>query len=216
MNRVWYTLIASVLVAGCNYPLDVSRRSVVVVSSTDGKSQGTGFVVDKVGDRYVVLTVAHVLAKGEWRIDGYKVKSGIVAPGIDVAILMFEPDWPYKPMKFAKPRPGQRARLVGFPGRLRGTLTQTSGHIMAVNRTFLSNEVWYDGGAIPGFSGGPIVDDWGRVLGMAKSHALRRLPVKGKTQWLCYDTALCCTSSETLRNILNNFKRMGFPLPERP
>ena len=207
MKKLWLTLFLALMLSGCAFPIEVTHKSVVRITSMNGRVQGTGIVIDKVGDRYVVFTAAHVLAPGNWRIDGYKVLSGVVEPSSDIAIITFKPDSPYKPLKFGNPRRGQHARLMGYPGRTHGVLSQTDGHVMAVNNNFLVSELWYDGGAIPGFSGGPIIDDFGRVLGMAKAHVLGQHIVSGKPQWLCYDTALCCISAQRLKAILANLRR---------
>ena len=216
MQKLWFTLFLIMSMSGCAFPVDITTRSVVRITSMGGRMQGTGFVVDKIGDRYVVFTAAHVLAPGKCQIDGYDALVGIVDPVGDIAILTFKSFFPYKPLGFGSPRRGQHARLIGYPGRTFGALAQTDGHVMAVNRSFFVSEMWYDGGAVPGFSGGPIVDDWGRILGMAKSHVLGQYTSTSRPQWLCYDTALCCVPSRVLEGILRNLRRHGAQPTTRP
>lgn len=202
MNVARYILIATALfVTGCQFP--VGPRSVVRVTSKApiGTYGGTGFIVDKHGDWYIAFTAAHVSQGPNCKVNGEPIKLKIANRYRDLSVLFFRSKRQYKPMTFSNPSRGKRARLVGYPVVSGGRLAQSEGHVMGVYVNVMKDELWYDGGAVPGFSGGPVVDDWGRVMGMAKSHYAGKarliLP-----QYLCYDTALQCVTASTLRNML--------------
>ena len=188
-------------VSGCAIPLEVTSESVVEVMSEDELKEGSGFIIARDGNRYWAVTVAHITKGGKCKVNGELTDGGMIFPALDIAMVTFKSDKRYKPLRLADARRGQPVRLFGYPGTMK-VLVQTRGHIMAVTEDLFDSAVYYDGGCSGGFSGGPLVDDYGRVLGIARSHmAVRHTNNDGTKCIMCYDTMLNAVPSSLIRKV---------------
>lgn len=153
----------------------------VVRGSANGLQQGgsgSGFVYDMQGH---IITNAHVI-EGATEIavnflDGTLTRASLVGadPDSDIAVLRVNVDpGKLQPLQFADINAlfvGQSVYAIGSPFGQRWTLT--SGIVSALNRTISGLENFSIGGAIqtdtavnPGNSGGPLLDENARVVGV--------------------------------------------------
>ena len=136
---------------------------------------GSGFIFASDGQ---ILTNAHVVAHAR-RIqvtlaDGRKFDAGLVGsdPDVDVAVLRIGADHlPVAELGRAPLRVGQLVIAVGNPYGLNWTVT--AGVVSALGRTLdvprsrkMTNLIQTDTPINPGNSGGPLVDSFGRVVGI--------------------------------------------------
>ncbi len=151
---------------------------------------GSGVIVAKQGTTYYVLTAEHVVPKpDQYSIttpDGqkYVVGSGAIKKldGVDLAILQFSSPKAYQIATLADYYIGMEDRplafLSGFPGggsgsgarqTSVGTVFPTSTTIFAAQNAYSmasGRELVYTTFSQPGMSGGPVLDQQGRVIGI--------------------------------------------------
>src|SRR5947209_9860214 len=140
-----------------------------------GGGLGSGFIFASDGQ---ILTNAHVVANAR-RIrvtlaDGRTFDAGLVGsdPEVDVAVLRIGADHlPVAELGRAPLRVGQLVIAVGNPYGLNWTVT--AGVVSALGRTLdvpgtrkMTNLIQTDTPINPGNSGGPLVDSFGRVVGI--------------------------------------------------
>lgn len=136
---------------------------------------GSGFIFASDGQ---ILTNAHVVAQAR-RIrvtlaDGRSFDAGLVGadPDVDVAVVRIGTDHlPVAELGRSALKVGQLVIAVGNPYGLNWTVT--AGVVSALNRDLeapgvrkLTNLIQTDTPINPGNSGGPLVDSWGRVVGI--------------------------------------------------
>ena len=141
-----------------------------VVSVHTNKGTGSGVIIAEEG---YVITNYHVLqgatSAGAWTYDNEAHKIALVAfdAELDLALIKIF-NGTFTTMKFGnsdKASVGQSVIAIGNPGGL--SFTVTEGIISAVNRklddqTYLQTDVSIN----PGNSGGPLVDTFGRIIGI--------------------------------------------------
>jgi S1-C subfamily serine protease len=150
------------------------RASVFTVSAS--LDEGTGFVAWVRGGSSYVLTANHVVVlsvdRGDYGVrvhSGTKVWLGRIVktdPDNDLALIRVSrriapPLWP-RPT-YAPPLVGDALLLAGSPLGYEGSIT--SGVVGRV----APEEIQTDAAAYPGISGGPAVDEDGRVVGVLVS-----------------------------------------------
>ena len=177
--------VLSELSEGLAETVAAAGKSVVRVEGR-GRLSASGFAWEGEG---VIVTAHHVLERDdEIRVglaDGQSVQATLVGrdPSTDLAVLRAETA-ALSPPGWAEPdgvRVGNIALALGRPGRtVQATLgivsalgdgwrTRAGGHI---DRYLQTDVVMY-----PGFSGGPLVDVSGRVIGLNSSALLRGVTV---------------------------------------
>lgn len=156
-----------------------------IVLITRGRSSGTGFCVGKAG---VILTNDHVLSgSGPLKVHPYALQDGKVVrlPEVpasvilhskedDLAVLRIRGEVPtgMKPLPVAladRTRPGTKVFAIGNPGLGNQVLEQSisEGIVSSVDRKIDGNVYLQHTAAVnPGNSGGPLLDDHGRVVGV--------------------------------------------------
>jgi serine protease Do len=159
-------------------------RSVFTVRTDDG-GLGTGFLAWTDAGKSYLVTAHHVVVGntgasvrivrkgGSW--------SGFIAavdPANDLALIQVNghpanaaPLW-QRVDRGAQPHAGDNLILVGSPFGLQGTVT--SGVVSRVNK----REIQTDAAANPGNSGGPALDEQGRIVGVLVSGGDPRLGVE--------------------------------------
>ena len=128
----------------------------------------------------VVLTADHVLERDEdisVRLpDGRSVSAKIVGrdPGSDLALLRVGAQELMPIERGPSPKVGHLALVVARPGTGLETSIGTVSALIGPTRTRrggqLEGIIRTDAAFYPGFSGGPLVDTGGRVIGLATSH----------------------------------------------
>lgn len=161
---------------------------LIVGNTSEGQSIGTGFFINKNG---LALTNYHVLAhRANYTIyvsdeDGHitqdrdrSIARLITAnKSLDYAIFMVSLDngeeVPYLDLAKERPERGTRVGVVGNPATDSGVFlaTFTTGQISALREN--SGEIQFNASITNGNSGGPVCDYYGRVVGIAKSVAVK-------------------------------------------
>ena len=151
--------------------IDNAMRSVVRVVTQDG--QGTGFVV---GDGGLVITNSHVVVNGDEAEvvtnDGRVHRSQVTQRDPDMDIAYLTPySMPDPPPAIAMGdsdalRLGAQVVIVGFP--LGVSEPSVSMGIVSAMREGL---IQTDAAMNPGNSGGPMLDSYGRVVGVVVARA---------------------------------------------
>lgn len=168
--------------------LEKVKKATVVVEGNRG--QGSGFLVKMSTGKIVTVTNAHVLRNNaDIKIklaDGreFSIKQAAVFPEFDVAFLAVDDGMLPEPLELRGdlPKESERVFAYGAPLGLTGTLTE--GIVSAIRQTSeirenvggggLDNPVrkaeasWIQTSApiSPGNSGGPLLDQNGKVVGM--------------------------------------------------
>ncbi len=160
---------------------------LIIVSTRQGTSEGSGFVVTHAGGNSYMVTNNHVVAgatSAEVLLpDGrhYTAQVQGTDPLEDIAVLRV-PDGGLPLAEFGdstKVKPGQPVAAIGSPEGATGFGSVTVGVISAVHRTLsnlrsgrsqtgenLPDVIQTDAPINPGNSGGPLADADGRVIGI--------------------------------------------------
>ncbi|MDX1379286.1 MAG: trypsin-like peptidase domain-containing protein [Anaerolineales bacterium] len=152
---------------------------VIEVESEDGDGFGTGVIIDEFGD---ILTSYHVIAESSsisiTFSDGTKSDAVVLSatPEQDIAILRaINMPGIIFPATLGNPgsvRVGDEVFVVGHPFGLTHSLS--AGVVSGFDRSFQPSEseirleglIQFDAAANPGNSGGPLLDQYGRVIGI--------------------------------------------------
>lgn len=162
-------------------PVEVKAITKEFTIRIGGDGSGTGVIFDHKGDTYFVLTNRHVVSNdGRYEIqtnDGsvYPVYRSQELPGFDLAVLQFTSNKNYRTANFGNSDQITEKTTVyvaGWPGDpLPGTNERsyefTIGSILRREpRPDQGYALVYDNEALPGMSGGPVLDENGRVVGI--------------------------------------------------
>ncbi|MGL5872577.1 MAG: GUN4 domain-containing protein [Xenococcaceae cyanobacterium] len=164
-------------------PQQISLRAKQITVRIDGQGTGSGVIIGQSGKSYTVLTNWHVVEKtGQYTVqtpDGrsYSVDYNAVKrlPGVDLAILSFNTDQNYQIAEIGnseRASEGQSVYYAGYPGSLRDESDRFYRffpvNIVAVLPTPTENgySLVYDGEALTGMSGGPVLDQNGFLIGI--------------------------------------------------
>lgn len=168
-------------------PYRVIQNSVVKIfhETRGGTSHGSGVVIGR-GD--YVITNAHVVDRATSKIEvSFHTESGqptvttgqVVFSNANIDLALVKLGIPLgEPMEVSRGVPdlGDTLILGGFPGIGGETLTATTGKVAGFD--FNGAVIKFDGQIGPGSSGGPAVNEEGKLVGIAT--ALSREPSGGK------------------------------------
>ncbi len=178
--------------------LDLS--GVLTITSTEGS--GAAFVIKKLDNqRWWSVSTYHIVKTPPFIfVDGCLAK--IVGQDIirDVVILEFSSDKNYPVYPLGISRMGEETAIVGYPTMtsLFGTIDGPVIHAGIVSWS-QGHRIGFDGGGAPGFSGGPIFNRKGEVIGIASSCF---------TVWSKPSSILgICVKSQVVQDILKEIKK---------
>ncbi|AFY35512.1 serine protease [Calothrix sp. PCC 7507] len=161
-------------------PVEVNNIAQTVTVRIDGDGVGSGVIFERKGETYFVLTNRHVVSKdGRYEIhtqDGasYPVYYSKELPGLDLAVLQFNSNKNYPIAKLGnsdQTREGMTVYVVGWADRLPGINERSYQFTNGSIRSRLQNPddgyaLVYNNEAIPGMSGGPVLDENGNLIGI--------------------------------------------------
>jgi S1-C subfamily serine protease len=167
---------------------NVSSIAKAVTVRIDGANTGSGVIVEHQGDRYVVLSNWHVVSDGGkpistksltiQTVDGRKqliLPQKIARIGrLDLAVLEFQSQYRYSTASIGNSdrlTEGQPLYVSGWADPNPQLLTRTyqflvcnlSGRIDYPQNGYA---LVYTVNALPGMSGGPVLDSWGNLVGI--------------------------------------------------
>ena len=180
------TCLAALAAASCapfassgSRTITIARKSLpatvtVMAFSTSGDTvgQGSGFIAASNG---TVVTAWHVLCRAsrvtvEFESGGHSDRATFLAGDsvADVVLLRIGGDnLPFLPMTSAIPPIGSPVVAIGSPLGFRGTVSE--GIVSAIRADGGLAQVQFTGDAVFGSSGGPVLDDRGRVFAIVSS-----------------------------------------------
>jgi S1-C subfamily serine protease len=160
-----------------------SASESVVSVERDGRA-GTGVVIDSEGHILTANHVVHHLEETEVTAhDGRRIKARVLGrnPYADLALLAVEKDG-LKPIELGESsalRVGQFVLALARPQP--GSVGVTSGIVTGVNRQIggwhrfsVRDAIVTDARLNPGYSGGPLVDASGKMIGMNVAYMMNR------------------------------------------
>ncbi len=172
-----------VLPATAMSPTEVAAiAKSVTVSIQTPDDRGSGSIIARQGNTYLVLTAAHVVRKTDRQYtielsDGrkYPVSARQIAPtgNIDLAIIKFQSDLTYPVVKIGDSNlaiEGSVAYVSGFPlataAITQSVYTFSDGKITANSSKPFKHgySIVYSCNTLPGMSGGPVFNDRGELI----------------------------------------------------
>ncbi|MEG4801041.1 trypsin-like peptidase domain-containing protein [Microcoleus sp. ARI1-B5] len=153
----------------------VAKQITVRIQGTKG---GSGVILEKQGSTYYILTNWHVVDKpGDYEVvtpDGqaHSVSYSLVrrVPGMDLAVVPFSSPQSYRLAQLANSTAtkGNKAYVAGWPisgGSLRQPIfIATEGQLTGRQTPWNGYTLVYNNLVRAGMSGGPVLDDAGRVV----------------------------------------------------
>jgi hypothetical protein len=154
----------------------IACEITVVITGPDGK--GSGVIIDQNNDTYYILTAHHVIEKpGAYEIqtpDGerYPIFRSWQIGNLDLALIRFESKNNYtvaKQSQSGESPLGATVYYAGYP--FDRNQPRVCRFFEAKITGILSNteegyDLSYDGKSLPGMSGGPLLDEQGRLIGI--------------------------------------------------
>ncbi|EDX72283.1 tetratricopeptide repeat domain protein [Coleofasciculus chthonoplastes PCC 7420] len=159
---------------------EVNAIAKEITVKISGENNGSGIIFEREGNTYYVLTNRHVIYQpGRYEIetpDGeiYPVYYSEEVPGLDAVVLRFESDKTYPTADLGNSDQMTEATtiyVVGWADVLPGTNERTYQFTRGQITSRLTNpddgySLIYTNPTIPGTSGGPMLDEKGRVVGI--------------------------------------------------
>lgn len=194
---VWTTVSEDQVILKPDYQGVVSIRTI--------GGAGSGFVIAQDKEHWYVATAAHVVGTMENLPVSAPMVNGVVGEVIaygnadnenDIAILKVKKyNRRYRVYRLASVKQEARVRVIGYlyPNGLEAPVFSIYiGHIVNLN---WNDFICYNGGVFPGMSGGPMLDQWGQVVGITS-----RCP----SAWGCpLDSSSLFVKAEKLQEMLD-------------
>ena len=171
---------------------DIAKPITVIIGGLDGK--GSGVIIDKNGNTYTVLTANHVVKKAGYGIyeiithDGQKYpmenKAQIVGK-LDLALVRFTSSQNYPLAKIADSRTVKEGATVYYAGFPAETANQPRNYrfiradITGRSQNQEGYELSYNGQALPGMSGGPVLNEEGLLIAIHGKAETQSIIIQG-------------------------------------
>lgn len=210
-----------------------AKEFTVLVQDSSG-GNGSGVIYKKEGNTYFVLTNYHVVeTQDSYRIqtpDGnrYPLEDAKEAVGYDLAVLRFVSDRPYTVAQFGNSQEmseGATVYATGFPGKRPGievaAFSCTAGQLDSRLPTGSEGYTMiYSNQVIPGMSGGPVLDESSRLVGVnggAIPVTKQGMSLGALRLWIPIDTLSRVASWRSISLLDQNASNAGErePLPSR-
>ena len=171
---------------------DIAKPITVMIGGLDGK--GSGVIIAKDGNTYTVLTANHVVKKAGYGIyelithDGQKYqmenKAQIVGK-LDLALVRFTSSKNYPIAKIADSRTVKEGSTVYYAGFPAETANQPRNYrfiradITGRSQNQEGYELSYNGSALPGMSGGPVLNEEGLLIAIHGKAETQSIIIQG-------------------------------------
>ncbi|MBO1051868.1 MAG: trypsin-like serine protease [Dolichospermum sp. DET73] len=171
---------------------DIAKPITVMIGGLDGK--GSGVIIAKNGNTYTVLTANHVVKKAGYGIyelithDGQKYpmenKAQIVGK-LDLALVRFTSSQNYPLAKIADSRTVKEGATVYYAGFPAETTNQPRNYrfiradITGRSQNQEGYELSYNGSALPGMSGGPVLNEEGLLIAIHGKAETQSIIIQG-------------------------------------
>ncbi|MCX5982880.1 MAG: GUN4 domain-containing protein [Nostocales cyanobacterium LacPavin_0920_SED1_MAG_38_18] len=171
---------------------DIAKEITVMIGGLDGK--GSGVIIAKNGNTYTVLTANHVVKKAGYGIyelithDGQKYqmenKAQIVGK-LDLALVRFTSSKNYPLAKIADSRTVKEGATVYYAGFPAETTNQPRNYrfiradITGRSQNQEGYELSYNGSALPGMSGGPVLNEEGLLIAIHGKAETQSIIIQG-------------------------------------
>ncbi|WP_290601590.1 GUN4 domain-containing protein [Anabaena sp. AL93] len=171
---------------------DIAKPITVMIGGLDGK--GSGVIIAKNGNTYTVLTANHVVKKAGYGIyelithDGQKYqmenKAQIVGK-LDLALVRFTSSKNYPIAKIADSRTVKEGATVYYAGFPAETTNQPRNYrfiradITGRSQNQEGYELSYNGSALPGMSGGPVLNEEGLLIAIHGKAETQSIIIQG-------------------------------------
>ena len=193
MNKLLLpTFLGFFILSGCTQELssesidgDAYQTAKDIAVRIEGQNPGSGFIVSSDSDNLFVLTASHVVSrKDEYDIHIPGGKINRITPDeydervqklddVDLAIIKLDADGSYKVPEMRTDGVAETSVLyvAGFPGStnsddLEITEGLTVSNDLAAEPLTQGYGLIYSNDTLPGMSGGPVLDEFGRVVGI--------------------------------------------------
>ncbi|MCE2700446.1 MAG: GUN4 domain-containing protein, partial [Anabaena sp. 49633_E8] len=170
---------------------DIAKPITVMIGGLDGK--GSGVIIAKNGNTYTVLTANHVVKKAGYGIyelityDGqkYPMESARTLEKLDLALVRFTSSKNYPIAKIADSRTVKEGATVYYAGFPAETTNQPRNYrfiradITGRSQNQEGYELSYNGSALPGMSGGPVLNEEGLLIAIHGKAETQSIIIQG-------------------------------------
>ena len=170
---------------------DIAKPITVMIGGLDGK--GSGVIIAKNGNTYTVLTANHVVKKAGYGIyelithDGqkYPMESAQTLGKLDLALVRFTSSKNYPLAKIADSRTVKEGATVYYAGFPAETTNQPRNYrfiradITGRSQNQEGYELSYNGSALPGMSGGPVLNEEGLLIAIHGKAETQSIIIQG-------------------------------------
>jgi len=168
---------------------DIAKQITVMIGGLDGK--GSGVIIDKDGNTYTVLTAYHVIKNpGVYDIityDGekYRIERSQNVGKLDLALVKFTSSKNYPIAKIADSRTVREGSTVYYTGFPAEKANQPRNYrfiradITGRSQNQEGYELSYNGSALPGMSGGPVLNEEGLLIAIHGKAETQSIIIQG-------------------------------------